>query len=196
MNAKIVSENLGKIKAHQMKLKGVDLLPYYVKALKEICKSSAPLASTLRGPLREATVIISKDDRIEAIAKKKLAYNPGNEKELLMLAEKCYNFFSKAATIENREDAYKRKMRMDKALNIGKKLLTQGKFSEADQAFQEAVKCYKNEHKLFIMITKALCDAQQYKRATTYLKKAKEIFPADDADVLEYMEIVTTNISK
>ncbi len=196
MNSKIVIDNLGKIKAHQFKAKGVELLPYYVKALREICKSSAPLPTSLRAPLREATAVIAKDTSIETIAKKKISYNPGNEKELLEIAERCHNFFSKAATIEKREDAQKRKLRMDKALNIGYRLLKQNKISEADQAFQEAVKCYKNEHKLFILITKALCEAQQYKRATTYLKKAKEIFPADDAEVLALTEFVTSNIEK
>ncbi len=196
MNTKIVSENLGKIKAHQFKLKATELLPFYVKALREICKSTAPLSTTLRTPLREATAIIAKDNAIETIAKKKLSYNPGNEKELLEIAERCHNFFSKAATIEKKEDAQKRKLRMDKALGIGKKLLAQGKFSEADQAFQEAVKCYKNEHKLFIIITKALCDANQFKRATTYFKKAKEILPANDKDILEYTQIISEALSK
>ncbi len=196
MNTKIVSENLGKIKAHQFKAKGSELLPFYVKALREICKSSAPLSTTLRTPLREATAILAKDPAIETIAKKKINYNPGNEKELLEIAERCHNFFSKAASFEKKEDAQKRKLRMDKALTIGKKLLAQGKFSEADQAFQEAVKCYKNEHKLFIIITKALCEAGQYKRSTTYLKRAKEILPANDSDVLELTQIVTDAISK
>ena len=68
----------------------------------------------------------------------------------------------------------------DRALNMGQKLVAQGKFSEAEEAFREAVSYYRDEHRLFQMIAKCFIDADQPRRAIDYLRKALEIEPDNE----------------
>ena len=63
---------------------------------------------------------------------------------------------------------------------MGQKLVAQGKFSEAEEAFREAVSYYRDEHRLFQMIAKCFIDADQPRRAIDYLRKALEIEPDNE----------------
>jgi Tfp pilus assembly protein PilF len=85
-----------------------------------------------------------------------------------------------AAHAEDHDSALARKRSLDQNINLGAKLLTQNKVSEADAAFQDALASYKDEHRAWQMIGKLLLDAGQARRAWPYLKKATELEPQNE----------------
>ncbi len=182
MNLRLVNEKFGKVKAYQFKADTPRLLEAFIAGLKEALGGSSSVSSlSVRGLIREATDIASKNKDILSICAAPLKYTPGNEKELLQVLQVYYSKLTKSE--ESKAEARLRKKRLDKAFNNGKRLLEQGKTSEADKAFQNALTEYRDENALFLMIAQLLCDANQHTRAITYVKKASEVFPAGDSKV-------------
>ena len=105
---------------------------------------------------------------------------PGQEKALFIQLGAAYKEMAAQAGQESRDEAFARKQKLDRALNMGQKLVAQGKFSEAEEAFREAVSYYRDEHRLFQMIAKCFIDADQPRRAIDYLRKALEIEPDNE----------------
>ena len=56
-----------------------------------------------------------------------------------------------------------------------------GNSRKADAAFQDALKFYRDENRVFQLIGKYLLDAGQGRRALTYLRKAVELEPDNAA---------------
>ena len=83
-----------------------------------------------------------------------------------------------------------RKQKLDRALILGQRLVAQGKFSEAEEAFREAVSCYRDEHRLFQMIAGAFMEVGQPRRAIDYLRRAVEVEP-DNAAARDMLEEVS-----
>ncbi len=178
MDSKKVIYNLSKVKACYLKGQSFQAVNHTVLALKEIVEkpSSAPLSVNIRSLIREAMQFLSRDEKVTSKTTTSLAYSPGQEKVMLKNLLRIHCQFAEALQ-ENREQTRERKLKLDKAYNLGLRLLAANKISEADQAFQMSVKCYKTEKKLFSMIADALIKAGQEVRATTYLKKAIELEP-------------------
>ena len=165
----------------------VRALSCFVAGLQGLGGNAPP--SDIRGDIREALQLLIRDGQVKALLPDgQCAYAPGQEKELLALFTKIHDQIKEAAETENRETALARKIKLDQAYNAGKKLLEQGRVSEADASFAEAVLAYKDEHRLFCMIASLLVDAKEVVRAGPYLKKGLEALPGDP-DLLELLEL-------
>ena len=91
---------------------------------------------------------------------------------------------------ENQEDyetTLQRKLNLDRCIKEGKLLLNQGKGSEADASFAEALKYYKNEFSVFSMMAKAMLEAGEYVRALGHVRKGLKERP-EDAELLQLAE--------
>ncbi|MCH5277866.1 MAG: hypothetical protein J1E80_08575 [Desulfovibrionaceae bacterium] len=179
MDIRKVRENLGRIKLYYLKGETSRALGAAVMALKELTKAGASLSTDLRAPLREGVQLLARDKDVKRLYKAPLIYQPGQERALLVVLAKVYKQMEDEAGREDRKEAFARKQRLDQAIGLGRRLLEQGKVSEADASFQEALTHYRNEHRAFQLIGKALLDADQPRRAVPYLKKAMELEPGN-----------------
>jgi predicted Zn-dependent protease len=154
--------------------------------LQELGNNAPP--TEIRGDIREAVQLLVRDEQIKALLPGgQYGYTPGQEQALLALFRQIHDQIKEAAETENHEAALARKIKIDQAYNAGKKLLEQGKVSEADASFAEAVLAYKDEHRLFHMIAGLLVDAGEVVRAGPYLKKGLEVTPGEP-ELMELLE--------
>jgi len=164
----------------------ISALTCFITGLRELGGSAPP--TDIRGDFREALQFLVRDEKVKALLPHgQCSYTPGQEKELLALFTKIHGQLKEAAETEDNKDALARKIKLDHAYNAGKKLLEQGKVSEADASFAEAVLVYKDEHHLFYMIATLLVDANEVVRAGPYLKKGMEALPGDQK-LMELLE--------
>ena len=161
-------------------------LSCFIAGLQELGSNAPP--TDVRGDLREALQLLARDEQVKALLPDgQCSYTPGQEKALLALFTNISNQLKEAAETEDHESALARKIKLDQAYNAGKKLLEQGKVSEADASFTEAVLAYKDEHRLFYMVAGLLVDANEVVRAGPYLKKGLEALPGDP-ELMELLE--------
>jgi predicted Zn-dependent protease len=164
----------------------VRALSCFVAGLQELGGNPAP--SDIRGDIRETVQPFLRDAQVKALLPGgQYNYTPGQEKELLALFTKIRDQIKEAAETEDHDSALTRKIKIDQSFNTGKKLLEQGKVSEADASFAEAVLAYKDEHRIFCMIARLLVDANEVVRAGPYLKKGLEIQPGEP-ELMELLE--------
>lgn len=181
MTPREIRENLGRVKAYYLRNESQRALASTITALRGICTMGAgPLPMDLRSVLREAVQLLAKDKSITVHIKAPLIYQPGQEKTILAQLTLAYKALQEAAALEDHEATLTRKLQLDHAYNEGIKLLAQHKTSEADASFATALKSYKDEHRIFVLIGKALMDAGEIRRALPYLKKAVEVLPEDE----------------
>ena len=164
----------------------VRALNCFVAGLREVGGSAPP--TDIRGDIRDTLQLLIRDEQVRALLPGgQCAYAPGQEKELLALFAGIHDQIKEAAETEDRETALARKIKLDQAYNAGKKFLEQGRASEADASFVEAVRAYRDEHRLFYMIAGLLVDAGEVVRAGPYLKKGLEVLPGDPG-LMELLE--------
>jgi len=186
MNIRQIRENLGRVRTSFQRNETVRALSYFIAGLRGLVGSSPP--TDIRGDIRDAVMLLVRDEQVKALLPGgQYGYTPGQEKELLALFAKIHDQLKEAAETESREAALARKIKIDQAYNAGKKLLEQGKVSEADASFAEAAQAYKDEHRLFYMIASLLVDAKEVVRAGPYLKKGLEALPGDP-ELMELLE--------
>ena len=116
-----------------------------------------------------------------------LSYQPGKERELLIFFIKLYKELRGQENQEDYETTLQRKLNLDRCIKEGKLLLNQGKGSEADASFAEALKYYKNEFSVFSMMAKAMLEAGEYVRALGHVRKGLKERP-EDAELLQLAE--------
>ena len=178
MNIRSIRENFGRAKTSCQRNEMIRALNSFVAGLQEL--GGAPPPTDVRADLREAVLPLLRDPQVkELLPGGQYSYTPGQEKELLALFTKIRDQIRDAAETEDHDTALNRKIKIDQSFNAGKKLLEQGKVSEADASFAEAVLAYKDEHRIFCMIAQLLVDANEVVRAGPYLKKGLEIQPGD-----------------
>ena len=186
MNIRQIRENLGRVRTSFQRNEMLRALYCFVEGLRGLGGNAPPM--DIRGDIREALQLLVRDEQVKALLPDgQCNYTPGQEKELHALFTKIHDQLKEAAETEGRESALPRKIKLDQAYNAGKKLLEQGKVSEADASFAEAVLAYKDEHRLFYMIANLLIDAKEAVRAGPYLKKGLEALPGDP-DLMELLE--------
>jgi tetratricopeptide (TPR) repeat protein len=186
MNIRLIRENLGRVKACYLRNETLRALHCCVAALRDIGASSPP--TDVRSGIREAVQYLARDERVKSLLPSgSLAYTPGREQALLGVFEKILAALEEAEGKESSAAALERKLKIDHAYNAGIKLLEQGRVSEADASFAEAVSSYRDEHRLFHMIAGALIDAKEPVRAGPYLKRGLRILP-DDPDLSALLE--------
>ena len=174
MDLRKTREQLGRIRVYYLKGDTLRALASAVMALRDLAQMSN-LPTDMRSMLRDGIGFLARDEELKRYLKRPLAYQPGQEKALFIQLGAAYKEMGAQAGQESRDEAFARKQKLDRALNMGQKLVAQGKFSEAEEAFREAVSYYRDEHRLFQMIAKCFIDADQPRRAIDYLRKALEI---------------------
>jgi len=186
MNIRQIRENFGRVRPSFQRNETVRALGHCIAGLQGLEGNAAPM--DIRGSIREAVQLLIRDERIKALLPGgQCGYVPGQEKELLALFTHIHDQLKEAAETESHAAALARKIKIDQAYIAGKKLLEQGKVSEADASFAEAVLAYKDEHRLFCMIAGLLVDAGEVVRAGPYLKKGLEALPGDP-ELMELLE--------
>ena len=175
MDLRKVLDNMGRVKVYYLKGETLKALQHAVMGLQALGSAASP--TDVRSAIRDAVQMLSRDEMLRAKLKNPLVYQPGKEPQLLGVLSKAYKEMEEEASREELEVTRERKKKLDQAMLQGVKYLEQGKPSEADVSFQEAVAQYKDETKLFQMIGKYMLDADQPRRAAPYLKKAAELEP-------------------
>lgn len=186
MNAdplKIVRENLGRVKAYYLRNDSLRALNAMLLGVKEACRVSA-LPTDIRGLIREAAQTLTRDENLKTVLRGPLSYTPGQERQLFAAVADLYKRYMEELQREDRGDALARKQKLDHAFNQGMKYLEQKQISEADTCFAESITHYKDEHRIFLMIGRALMGAGEARRAIPYLKRGIEV-DAEDKECLQ-----------
>lgn len=187
MTQKEIRDHLGRVKPYFLRGDTLRALASAISGIKGL--SAASPGTDIRGLIREAAQMLSRDARIRAnVREGALVYQPGNERTLLGHLIQAYKAMREDSEKEDREATLARKIRLDQAYNQGVRHLEQGRVSEADACFSEAVAHYKNEHRLFHLIGKTLMDAGEVRRALPYLKRGVDACPDDETMRNLYME--------
>ena len=109
-----------------------------------------------------------------------LAYAPGAEKDVLQMLSQVYRSLKGQEKEEEYQSALQRKLNLDRCFNDGKKFLAEGKATEADACFVEALKHYKDEKAIFGMMARAMMDAGEYVRAMGHARTGLKELPDDE----------------
>lgn len=179
MNARKIRENLGRIKPCCKRGEADRALFLFMSALKELGGQTAPL--DMRGDFRNGLADVLVLPKIKALAGPSLTYTPGSERELLQHCATVYRAMLDLVDDEEYEVALQRKLNIDRAFKDGKKFLREGKSSEADACFAEAMKYYKDEHAIFGMMARAMLDAGEPVRALGHVRAGLKRRPNDPA---------------
>ncbi len=180
MNVRKIREDLGKSRTCVQRRDYPRAIYLFCIAVKDLGGQTAPM--DLRGDFRSALVDICADPIYKKEFSQPLSYQPGKEKEILTFLNKFYKKIMGNEEQEDYEATLQRKLNIDRNIADGKNFLSQGKVSEADECFMNALKFYRNEIAVFPMIARALMDSSQYVRALGYLRKGLAERP-DDPDM-------------
>lgn len=178
MELKEIREHLGRVKVAYLRNDVMRALASAIMGVKGVASLSQP-PTDLKSLVREAVQLLARDNTIKQFCKGSLMYTAGQERQLLAVLANTYKALIDEQNREDQEQARARKLKLDQMLNLGTRLLAQGQVSEADHAFTEAANQYRDEHRLFAFIGKALLDADEPRRALPYLKKGLEAAPED-----------------
>ncbi len=195
MGIRETKEAFGKVKPYFLRNETLRALGSMLVGLKDVVASKAQPPVEVRSMIREATQLLARDEEIRKHAKGPIAYQPGQERALFTALAAIYKILQDAQNFESDEAIKARKLKLDQYCNAGLKLLGQGKTSEADAAFAESMKYYRDEHRLFHYIAKSLVDAKQFRRALPYVKKGLETIPKDP-EMMKLFETVRQSTAK
>ncbi len=187
MDIRAIREQLGRVKPYFLRNETLRALTAAVMGLKGVVESNTPPPADVRGLIRDAVQLLGRDELIKKHLQGQLMYQPGSERKILVQLVDLYKKIKHELEYEGFDDAMGRKQKLDQALNMGLKLLEQGQASEADANFAEALTHYKDEHRLFLFIGKALLDAGEVRRALPYLKRGSEANP-EDKEIANYLQ--------
>lgn len=175
MNPRKIREDLGRVRTCLQRRDLARAVSLLCLSLKDLGGQSAPL--DLRGDFRTAMADICANQEYKKDNGKPIVYQPGKEKEALAFFKGYYSRLTGEPDDEDYEVALQRKLNLDRHINDGKTFISQGKFTEADESFAEALKYYKDEIMAFGMMARAMMDAGEYVRALGYVRKGLKAAP-------------------
>lgn len=175
MNPRKIREDLGRVRTCLQRRDLARAVYLLCLSLKDLGSQAAPL--DLRGDFRTAMADICANQEYKKDNAKPVVYQPGREKEALAFFRGYYSRLTGEPDEEEYEQALQRKLNLDKCINNGKAFINQGKFSEADECFAEALKFYRNEIMAFGMMARAMMDAGEYVRGLGYVRKGLKEAP-------------------
>lgn len=181
MNIRKIREDLGRAKASCVRRDPMRALYLAITALRDLGGQPAP--SDLRSDIRTTVSELAADPGLKDILPATLAYQPGNEKDLLQIFLDAYHKMQNSADEEGYETTLQRKLNIDRNLREGKKLLAEGRASEADACFAEVMKYYKDEQAVFAMMATAMFNAGEYVRALGHVRSGLKETP-DNPELL------------
>lgn len=168
MNSRKIREDLGRARASSVRRDPLRALYLTISAIRDLGGQPAP--TDLRGDLRTTVGALAADPDLKDSLPSGLGYQPGNEKDLLQILVNAYQSMQGSSEQENYETTLQRKLNIDRNLRDGKKLLAEGRASEADACFAEAMKFYKDELAIFAMMATAMINAGEYVRALGHVR--------------------------
>lgn len=168
MNPRKIREDLGRIRTCIQRRDYMRAVQLFIRSLKDLGGQQAPI--DLRGDFRTALADLCGDALYKKNFEQPLAWQPGKEKEILAVFEKLNTRLTGQAEDEDYDTALQRKINLDRCINDGKAFLSQGKPSDADDCFAEAIKYYRDEIMAFGMMARAMMDAGEYVRALGYVR--------------------------
>lgn len=190
MDLREAKEHLGRVKPYYLRNETLRALASAIMGLKAIVALNIQPAMDVRGLIREAVQLLSRDEGVKQQLTGPLLYQPGQERQILAQLAAAYKLLHEAQSRESYEVAAARKLKLDQHFNAGLKLLEQRQVSEADAEFTETLNYYRDEYRVFAFIGKALVEAGEHRRAGPYLKKGLEIAPTD-AELLKLFDQIT-----
>jgi len=176
MNTRKIREDLGRAKASCTRGDVERAIFLTIGALKELGGQNAP--TDLRGDFRAVFAELAALPEIKT-GGGQLAYAPGAEKDLLQQLSQLYRAIKGQEKEEEYQEALQRKLHLDRCFMDGKKFLAEGKASEADASFGEAMKNYKDETAVFGMMARAMMDAGEYVRAIGHARAGLKELPGN-----------------
>ncbi|MFW5487441.1 MAG: tetratricopeptide repeat protein [Desulfovibrio sp.] len=192
-----MNKSIQKIKTHLARSKA-----YYNR--NEILRSLVSLAEALKlelsvklsgqdklvvlNGLREMTQLLGRIEEVKKYCPAPLVFSPGQERNVLVCLAKTIKVMHAVALKEDHEKAMERKISIDKLMLHGQTCLQNGKISEAEKAFNEAIELYVDEKALFSMIGTSLIEAGQERLAVKYFIQAMEEYPDDAQSYLKVAE--------
>lgn len=185
MNIRKIREDLGRAKTSCQRNDLPRAIYLTISAFRELGGQSAP--TDLRGDFRTTLSTLATDPQYKKECGQTLAYQPGKERELYALLVNIYKELQGQENKEDYETTLQRKINLDRCLKDGKLFLKQGKPSEADTRFAEALKYYKNEFAAFAVMARAMMEAGEYVRALGHIRRGLKERP-DDADLRHLAE--------
>lgn len=176
MDPKQSRDALNRARSYFMRNDAERGLDSFITSLRKL--GGAPASADIRSLCRECLSYLMMDPMMKVPGSPNIVYTPGQESALLTQLEKVRGI-QQDSSAEDEEAALNRKIRLDQAVNSGKSFLAAKRISEADASFQEALKLYKDETRLFFVIAKALIDAGETVRALPYIKQGLQADPED-----------------
>ena len=177
MNIRKIRENLGRVKTSCQRRDFSHALYLLIAALKELAGQRPP--TDLRADFREAINMVGGDPQFKEFSSAPLIYKPGGERELLTLLIQIYQTLAGKKNTESYEEALERKLKIDHALRDGKHFLSRHQIADAETCFAEAIKNYRDEHALFMMIARAYIEIKEFARGLGYLRDGLKRAPND-----------------
>ncbi|MEG2173629.1 MAG: hypothetical protein RRY29_10310 [Desulfovibrionaceae bacterium] len=182
MTIREIREQLGRVKPYYLRNETLRALAALVSAL--VGMGNTPPTADVRGPLREAIQLISRDPQVKERLTGPLIYQPGHEKAILALLIPIYKAMHAAENAETHDEALARKVQLDQSYTQALRHIEQNRISEADAEFSRTLTFYKDEHRIFFMIAQALLAAGEVRRAYPYAKRGAEV-QADQPEMQE-----------
>ena len=177
MNIRKIREDLGRVKTSCQRRDFSHALYLLIASLKELAWQRPP--SDLRTDFREAINFVGSDPQFKELSGKPLIYKPGAERELLTFLIQIYQTLTGKKNNESYEEALERKLKIDHALRDGKHFLSRRQINDAEACFAEAIKNYRDEHALFLMIARSYIEIKEFARGLGYLREGLKRAPND-----------------
>lgn len=177
MNARKIREDLGRARNCVQRRDLPRAVYLLCLSLRDLGGQTTPMS--IRGDFRNVIVDICADPLYKKYYSQPIGYQPGKEKELLAFFSKFYQQLTGIPEAEDYETALQRKLSLDRCINDGKSFLSQGKPTEADECFTEALKFYRDEFAAFSMMAKAMLESGQPARALGYVRRGLKERPKD-----------------
>ncbi|MBQ7608202.1 MAG: hypothetical protein IJU76_09570 [Desulfovibrionaceae bacterium] len=177
MNARKIREDLGRVKTSCQRRDLKTALLLLISSVKELNGQRFP--TDMRTDFREALNAATADPQFKKIYTQPIIYKAGAEREIVILLARVYQTLIGKQSEETFEEAADRKLRIDSAIRDAKNYLARGQMREAEASFTEALKNYRDEHSIFLVIARLYMDCKEYGRALGYIREGLKKIPED-----------------
>lgn len=176
---KSIREDLARAKAAYAKNEELRTLQLLATGLKNFVAVKLPATERTQaeGLLRENFANISKLPRVRKYAPNGIPYLKGQEAKLCAVLLPLVKKIEEDIGRETLEATRERKLRLDRAIIQGNKLLAAGNLLEAQRNYRAAAEDYVDEKGLFPLLASRLIDAGQHKASLEYIKRGMEEAP-------------------
>ncbi|MDR2821276.1 MAG: hypothetical protein LBB60_12200 [Desulfovibrio sp.] len=175
MNKHKIRDSLGRVRPSLSRHEFSRALNLAISAFRELGGQQAPL--DLRTDFRDAITDLASDPDFKKFHEKPFGYQAGTERDMLAILVAMQKELTGQAVVENYEETLQRKLKLDHCIKEGKAMLAEGKASEADTRFVEAGTYITDESAAFIVMARAMMDADEYVRALGHLRAGLKVAP-------------------